>query len=91
MKVQRGILMSGDNALYNELTREMGQQSEWMRLLRTAFGIESEEGQAPTLSEQVRASLRLYILTAELLAPVLRSEDRPLITQTAELIRETLE
>jgi hypothetical protein len=91
MKVQRGVLMSGDNALYNELARAMGPQSEWMRLLRAAFGIESEEGKVPTLSEQVRAGLRLYILTAELLAPVLRTEDVPLITQTAQLIREALE
>ena len=91
MKVQRGMLMSGDNAFYDELTQEMGQQSVWMRLLRIAFGIESEEGKAPTLSEQVRAGLRLYILTAELLAPVLRMEDRPLITHTVQLIRETLD
>jgi hypothetical protein len=69
----------------------MGQQSEWMQLLRAAFGIESEEGKAPTLSEQVITGLRLYILTAELLAPMLRTEDPSLITHTAELIRETLD
>ena len=91
MKVQRGMLMSGDNALYDELSLTMGQQSEWVRLLRTAFGIESEAGRAPMLSEQVIAGLRLYILTAELIAPVLRTEDRPLITQTVQLIRETLD
>lgn len=91
MKVQRGMLMSGDNALYDELARVIGQQSEWMHLLRATFGIESEEGKVSILSEQVRAGLRLYILTAELLAPVLRTEDVPLITHTAQLIRETLE
>jgi hypothetical protein len=91
MKVQRGILLSGDNALYDELAQEMGQQSEWMRLLGIAFGIESEEEKAPTLGEQVRAGLRLYILTAELIAPVLRTEDQPLITQTIQLIRKTLD
>ena len=90
MKVQRGVLISGDNAFYDELSRSMGQQQEWMQLLRTAFGIENEEGIAPTLSEQVRAGLRLYILTAELLAPVLRTEDRPLITHAMQLIREVL-
>jgi hypothetical protein len=91
MKVQRGILISGDNAFYDAVTQALGQQSEWVRLHRTAFGIESEEDQAPTLSEQVRAGLRLYILTAELLAPVLRTEDRPLITHTTQLIREMLD
>ena len=53
-----------------------------MQLLRTAFGSEDEDGNAPTLGEQVRAGLRLYVLTAELLAPALRTEDRPLITHT---------
>jgi Nucleotidyltransferase domain len=91
MKVQRGVLISGDNAFYDEVAQAMGQQSEWVRLHRTAFGIESEEGQAPTLSEQVRAGLRLYILTAELLALVLQTEDRPLITHTIQLIREMLD
>ncbi len=91
MKVQRGMLMSGDNALYAELNRAMGQQSEWVRLHSTAFGIENEEGIAPTLSEQVRAGLRLFILTAELLASVLRMEDRPLITHTIQLIRNELD
>jgi hypothetical protein len=90
MKVQRGVLMSGDNAFYEELTQAMGQQSEWVHLLRTAFGIESEEGKAPTLSEQVRAGLRLYILTAELLAPVLQAEDSLLITHTIQLIQKVL-
>ena len=91
MKVQRGILMSGDNAFYDELTQAMGQQSEWVHLLRAAFGIESEERKAPTLSEQVRAGLRLYFLTSELLAPVLRTEDRPLITHAVQLIRNELD
>ncbi len=91
MKVQRGVLMSGDNAFYDAVTQAMGQQSEWVRLHRTAFGIESEEGIVPTLGEQVRAGLRLYILTAELLAPVLRTEDTPLITHTIQLIHERLD
>jgi len=91
MKVQRGVLMSGDNALYDAVAQVMGQQSEWVRLHSTAFGIENEEGIAPTLSEQVRAGLRLFILTAELLASVLRMEDRPLITHTIQLIRNELD
>jgi hypothetical protein len=91
MKVQRGVLISGDNTFYDEVTLAMGQQSEWVQLLRSSFGIESEEGKAPTLSEQVRAGLRLYILTAEQLAPVLRMEDKTLITHTIQLIRGMLD
>jgi Nucleotidyltransferase domain len=90
MKVQRGVLISGDNAFYDEVARAMAHQPAWMRLNRAAFGIEGEDGRAPSLSEQVQAGLRLYILTAELLAPVLQAEDRPLITHTIELIREAL-
>jgi hypothetical protein len=90
IKVQRGILISGDNGFYDEVAQVMGQQSEWTRLHRRAFGIESEDGQAPTLSEQVRAGLHLYILTAVLLAPVLRAEDSTLVTRTVDLVREVI-
>lgn len=37
----------------------------------TAFANENEEGIAPPLREQVTAGLRLYVVTAGLLAPVL--------------------
>jgi hypothetical protein len=91
MKMQRGVLMSGDNAFYDAVAQVMGEQSEWVRVHRTAFGIENEVGTAPTLSEQVRAGLQLYILTAELLEPVLQTEDRPLIAHTIQLVRAILD
>lgn len=92
MKVQRGILLtSPDNEFYDAMTRAMERQPEWIRLHRTAFGIENEEGHAPTLREQVEAGLRLYICTAELLEPILQGEDKPLITHTIELIRSVLD
>jgi hypothetical protein len=30
MKVQRGVLISGDNAFYDELSRAMGKQPKWV-------------------------------------------------------------
>ncbi|MBO0777906.1 MAG: nucleotidyltransferase domain-containing protein [Ktedonobacteraceae bacterium] len=87
MKVQRGVLLSGDNGLYDEVAQAMSEQPEWVSLRRAAFGIEDEHGQALSLREQVQAGLRLYALTAELLAPVLLPEHRPLIEHTVSLIR----
>lgn len=90
MRVQRGILVAGDNRFYDALAQAMGPRSEWMRLHRSAFGIENEAGEIPALRDQVRAGLRLYVLTAELLEPILQKEDRPLIAHTVQLIRDGL-
>jgi hypothetical protein len=62
-----------------------------VRLRHIAFGIAQADGRPPTLQEQVLAGLRLYGVTATLLAPILRPEDQPLITQTVELIRHSLD
>jgi predicted nucleotidyltransferase len=88
--VQRGILLTGDNAFYDAIAASMGSQREWIRLCRTAFGIEAEDGQAPTLREQVAAGLRLYMLTADVLGPALCAQDLSLITQTCALINTIL-
>jgi hypothetical protein len=86
IRVQQGIFISGDNGFYDAVIQAMEPHPEWGRLLRTTFGIESDEGKAPTLYEQVRAGLQLYILTAEILGSALKAEDRPLVTHTVELI-----
>src|SRR6266704_7143477 len=87
---------------FNSTDRFQGEQRRYVFLLPLLLHVlcssrfskcfqESEERIAPRLSEQVRAGLRLYILTAELLGPVLRTEDRPLITHTVQLIRAMLD
>jgi predicted nucleotidyltransferase len=90
MCVQRGILLTGDNTLYDQVTEALGRASTWSRLLRTAYGIARDDGQPPTLREQVIAGLRLYALTAQLIAGALRPEDAPLVAHTVGLIEETL-
>lgn len=90
MVVQRGLLLAGDNAFFAALEQEMGPRSAWIRLWRTSFCIEGDDGRAPTLREQVTAGLRLYALTAELLQPVLRTEDAPLIAETSALVQSAL-
>ncbi|GHO62444.1 hypothetical protein KSC_013360 [Ktedonobacter sp. SOSP1-52] len=90
MKVQRGILLSGDNAIYDEVAHAMDDQPEWVRLRRAAFGIEDERGQALTLHEQVQAGLQLYALTARLLSPILLPVHKLLIEHTVSLIQQAL-
>jgi predicted nucleotidyltransferase len=91
MQVQRGVLLTSDNDFYTAVAEAVGRDSEWVRLRHIAFGIAQVHGYPPTLREQVVAGLHLYIVTAELLAPMLRAEDHPLIMQTVELIRHTLD
>lgn len=88
--VQRGVLLSGDNALYEKVGTAMADQPEWLRLRRLAFGIEDESGHAPTLREQVTVGLRLYVHTAILLNDVLQPERATLIRETVNLINRTL-
>src|SRR5262245_13961435 len=90
VQVQRGILLSGDNAFYDELADDVGWDSEWVRLRRIAFGVAGENEAAPSLREQVTAGLNVYVVTAEMLARSLRSEDEPLVAETVRLIRLTL-
>lgn len=91
MQVQRGVLLASSNDFYAAVAEAVGRDSEWVRLRRIAFGIAQADGRPPTLREQVLAGLRLYGVTAALLAPVLRPEDQPLITQTVALLRHSLD
>jgi hypothetical protein len=89
VRVQRGVLLSGDNGVWDEVNRAVGEMTPWVRLRRTAFGIE-DKGRAPTLREQVLAGLRLYVLTAQQLDAVLPSEPRALVRETAARIQAEL-
>jgi hypothetical protein len=83
VRVQRGVLLSGDNAVWDEVNRAVGETTQWVKLRRTAFGIEESSGRVPTLREQVLAGLRLYVLTA-------RDLDAILPTHEQEMVRETV-
>ena len=91
VRVYKGVLISGDNGMYDEVDRAMAGHDDWIHLRRSAFGIEDEAGVSPTLCQQVMAGLRLYVLTTEALSDALRPDDRPLIEETAALIRTRLE
>jgi hypothetical protein len=90
IKVQRGILIGGDNRFYEEIAEAVGVDSRWVRLRRIAFGIEDAQGQGSTLRRQVTAGLHLYVETARLLRGTLQAEDAPKIHATVALILATI-
>lgn len=87
MRVQRGVLTSGDNGSYTEVMASMGEDTEWTRLCRASFGLDVQT----SLEDQVKACLRLYVLTAHLLQDVLTPEDRQVIDHTVGQILAELE
>lgn len=91
VKVQRGILLSGDNGFFDEIANAIGQTSLWSQLRAVAFGVAEVHGRPPSLRERVVAGLHLYILTAELLGPALQPEHAPLIAATVALINAAIE
>jgi len=90
VQVQRGVLLAGDNAFFQEVEAAIGVRSEWARLWRAAFGLESSATPPPPLQEQVVAGLRLYVATARLLAEALEPADASLVEQTVALVMATL-
>ena len=82
MRVQRGIMISGDNGSYTEVMSAMGEGSEWSRLCRMTFGLETEAGYA----EEVKACLSLYVFTARLLEKVIGPKDRDVIDHAVSRI-----
>lgn len=87
MCVQRGVLLDSDNALFAAIIANMGADSAWARLYRSACGAGP---QPSTLIEQVRAGLQLYSLTAAMLDGILLAEDQVLVSGTAALIDKVL-
>ena len=88
--VLKGLLLTSDNTFYDETAVAMGEDSEWVRLRRIAFGLEDEKGIAPTLQEQVAAGLRLYAHTAELVRHSLQPQHDSMVRAAAMLIQGTL-
>lgn len=90
IQTQRGVLVSGDNAFFDEIAQAVGPESPWAQLRLTAFGIEGADGIPPTLQQQVEAGLRLYVETANLLDGVMEERDRVLVRETVGLIEQEL-
>ncbi len=81
MRVQRGLLSQSENTFVADLEAAFAG-TRWLELLHDVYGLTGL-----TLPEQVRAGLKLYVLTAELLEEVLQARDQPVIGHTVALIR----
>ena len=91
IQVQRGLLISGDNAFYAEVAAAIGLASSWAQLRGLAFGVSEIHGRPPSLRERAVAGLRLYVATVELLGDSLQPEHAPLVNQTAQRIKAQVE
>ena len=85
MRVQRGVLLSGDNDSYLEVAAAIGADSQWVKLSEGAFGLDGRD-----LDGQVRAGLALYVLTVKMLADELDPGCREVIDDTVGLIEREL-
>jgi hypothetical protein len=90
MKTYRGVLLSGDNGVWDEINRAVGETTQWVRYRRLAFGIDDAGGRTPPLREQIMAGLRLYVLTAAELDHAMPEEQRNLVRETAARIEAEL-
>jgi hypothetical protein len=87
MQVARGVLVTGDNAMWDEINAAVGD-AEWVRLRRRVFGIEGEDGQPIGLREQVIAGLRFYQRTTSLLDADLPPREREMVAPTVARIEQ---
>ena len=85
MRVQRGVLMSGDNNSYLEVVASLGEGTEWVKLSERVFGLREQD-----LANQVRSGLKLYILTVRMLADHLDPNSRQVIDSTVAHIEGEL-
>lgn len=90
MKVQRGVLLTGDNGTWDELNRAVGETTPWVRYRWAAFGVDDGAGRPPTLRTQVVAGLRLYVATAKLINHALPTREGEMVRATVARIEEEL-
>jgi hypothetical protein len=83
IRVQRGILISGDNGNYPEVVQAVGLDSRWASLSRRAFGLDGVD----SLANQVREGLQLYAHTAELLSAIFRPQDERVVNEAVRRIK----
>ena len=90
VKVQRGVMLRTENEMLARVIGSVGVETEWARLCRTAFGLHEAGQSPPSVYDEVRAGLRLYVETAKLLAHAIQPQHAPLIKQTVERIESFL-
>jgi len=86
MRVHRGVLLTTENTFSSEVIAAVGEDSDWAKLCMIAFGIDGKL----SLAEQVKAWLRLYVLTAQMIESAIKPEDKDVIDHTVALIQAEL-
>ncbi|HEY3290319.1 MAG TPA: nucleotidyltransferase domain-containing protein [Anaerolineae bacterium] len=90
LTVYRGILLSGDNAIIDEVTRVVGAGSRWAILRDAAFGICNFDGTPITIEDQIIAGLELYLETAHMVDDAIQPEHRALVHHAVSVIKHEL-
>lgn len=72
---QRGTLIESGNTYFRQVQEAVGIESDWSRAHQAALGMHGE-----SLRERGVAALQLYAATAQLIADVLKPEEREVVT-----------
>jgi len=83
IQIQRGILVSSDNNVFNEIELVLNDNMQMIELRRITFGIVGSY----TLRERVIAGLQFYVLLAEQMKTIWQTYDIEIIEYTVERIR----
>jgi len=83
IQIQRGVLVSSDNNIFNEIELALGDNKQMIELRRITFGIVGNY----TLRERVIAGLKFYLLLAEEMQNIWQINDIEIIEYSIEQIR----
>jgi predicted nucleotidyltransferase len=83
IQIQRGVLVSSDNNIFNEIELALGDNKQMIELRRITFGIVGNY----TLRERVISGLKFYLLLAEEMQNIWQINDIEIIEYTIEQIR----
>lgn len=86
VKVQKGILLNGENSFYSRIIECYGEESRFSKLSEKAFGISNNEG----IQDRVVAGLFLFNEITEEFLDVLQEEDKRAIILVKQEIHKEL-
>ena len=83
--VQRGILIVSENRYFDLIQDSLGRNSEWTRVFRTAWGLDTV---GSGYQKRGAAALTLYRLSAEMFDGLIPEKHRLVVNKTLQLIKE---
>lgn len=91
IKIYYGILLTSDNGIYEDIGNYLGKDTDWCMLRNQAFGITDNSMMPVSIQQQIRAGLRLYQLTANLVSDALHDYDKNLVNKASNRINQALQ